>query len=78
VQCSPGEFAEPENNSEEKKKKKKKKNKAVLPSNGEFIFLFINPRHGIPYNDTVCESMTEQRYTTILYRNCFEEGQFEV
>jgi hypothetical protein len=48
VQCSPGEFAEPENNSEEKKKKKKKKNKAVLPSNGEFIFFVYQPETRYP------------------------------
>jgi hypothetical protein len=71
-------LAEPENNNKEKKKKKKKKKKAVLPSNGEYIFLFIDPRHNIPYNDIVCELMTEQRYTTILYRNCFKKGQSEV
>jgi hypothetical protein len=47
VQCSPGEFAEPENNSEEKKKKKKK-NKAVLPSNGEFIFFVYQPETRYP------------------------------
>ena len=52
MQCSPGEFAEPENNSEEKKKKKKKKNKAVLPSNGEFIFFCLSTR------DTVSPTMT--------------------
>jgi hypothetical protein len=46
VQCSPGEFAEPENNSEEKKKKKK--NKAVLPSNGEFIFFVYQPETRYP------------------------------